>query len=920
MNTILFIVLLIGDFLFPPSAIPLFSLLYYGAKWLKLKAKLDLYTIYFMAIILPQLVIFGILHVFNLTGHKIAHIIMWPFQFLHLGLNALEEKPKISAIPILTMVFIGFFTFPLELSSLTDPGSWVSNFLNLIIILMFGILPVLFLASIYAKISKKDYGSIKSYEASGRYKKKFGEQASNTKNLASDAKSSAKGAKSDVSEYRDLRSDSVEKIEKAGSWIPENAERFLTKYKNTIPFLGKKGAKKAGKKAAAGQIAERGAQMAKAGKELKTVSLLPLMIVGGIIILFQVLLIAGLFFSFFNVYMPVIGEPMMEAAGLGGAYADYAGEATTNRYGGAVADSGVWQEVSLTLSQTGQKLKCAAQGPQCMRQWRLNNTKEPGSREVGEEYGLSVESFRLGSGEQVDIAYKEKSYTIPVSFRIRNARNGLKGINARDLEYRIKILDFDQGENAPYCQTDWVPVNGYDIDGDGQSNDLYPGTSAGTGFTKLDGSNGYTSEGNTLTLDNCNMLTPGAGEVRNVKLYVKYKYSSQATLNFEAMSREYQNSEAIDVEPKDSKTADTPVKAAMTVDTPAIFDTANRANDQPVSMRATLNTDNRDIEYQVDNYRLSKSQKTCVKGSGERCNSAEPLRCSFVQSGDRENSLELSSDAKKQLISGYDEDDGIPSDFWFSDTKKPGIFGCLFSLKNQQFNPSGETLTVGVRANYTVKLEDRLDNFKVLNSECRRMNCPLTFPIDASQDNIRGVVISSTDSFDRDQGVTDYWKKQRALCDGPDAYDGCIVTDTYTTNYDELRSAPTIDQGDVAIRMNSAFLDQWPEYFSCRVKNSGISGDAEGTYGVNLNRLEDMFLTGSNRVLDYRNGEWTISSPPNCNQESSSSSSSSSNMCDDGETVTQGIKGPDETWDEAAGCNCGGEWQQYTQSGRQCNY
>lgn len=544
--------------------------------------------------------------------------------------------------------------------------------------------------------------------------------------------------------------------------------------------------------------------------------------------------IFGFIFSAKGLIIVVVPFILVGGLVLGG-YGDYLGVAA-NQYGAGIQSNQFVEDTKAALSEGTQQALCIAQGPECLRQWRLNNTKRPNSEDVGEDYGLEIQDFRLGSGSQLDIAYKDKDYKIPLSFRIRNNRHGLKGINARDVQYKVQVIDFENDEQHPYCETDWVPVQGYDVDDDGDSHDLYPGTSAATGYRTL----------NSLSLENCQMLSPGAGQHKTVKLYLKYNYFSQATLYFRAMSRQYKNAQNIDISAKPSETADTPVKAALNVDSPAVFSQQDMSS-QPLAVRATLETDEPGIEYQVNDYRLRKSSKTCLPGEGD-CGSGIDItqKCSFKDTGNGENMLELNSDSASRLIAGEgDGADAIPDDYWFSEDNPPSIFGCLFGLKEvETLNPSGETLTMGVEANYTVKIEETIDSFEVLNSQCRRLNCPIIFPV---EQNIEGVVLA-------EKGDSLYWKKKSAMCEGIDARDGCKVVEGYKPSYTDLSSNPTIQSGEIAVKVRNTNRD----WFSCDVRKGHKNPEYGVIEGFDLNRLQRVVEPSRSMVLDWENGEWRI--------------------------------------------------------------
>jgi hypothetical protein len=391
-----------------------------------------------------------------------------------------------------------------------------------------------------------------------------------------------------------------------------------------------------------------------------------------------------------------------------------------------------------------QRVYCLLQGPACLRQWRLNNTRNPGSESVGEEYKLQIDRLEIGSGEELDVAYKNGGYKLPVSFGLSNARNGLKGINAYDVKYRLRMIDSNRNLQDPYCDTGWSPINGYNIrnsdNGEVSGNDLYPGTAANTGFLTLD----------DFSLENCGLLQPGSGETKTVVLEVKYDYFSQATLYFDAMARQTLLSDSsIQKEWKQSETADTPVKSAINVNSPVIYNQdaltePNREAAQPFSMRAELYTEEDTVEYKINSLKVRKSSEVGIReGSEQRCmfepGNSEDILVPSNSAGDiiagevSDNSDQPQDDPEGMLrerdpgSSGPETDSSSENEErWFSSSAPAPFFGCTMTLTNpRDISPGGETLTMGVQSNYTVKLSEQLERFDVLNSRCTEFNCPL---------------------------------------------------------------------------------------------------------------------------------------------------------------------------------------------------
>ncbi len=763
MGALKWIIILAGDFLLPPPGIPLFSILYFTWKYIKIKIKLDIYTTYFLFIGLPQIVVFGTIHLLGLASKETMQLLEKPFDALMSGIHVIEEYPKRSGV---MMAFFGIFAFMFSTFSISGgAGSLLAgNFFSLLWLLGFTFLPSILLAAIWAKISGFDFKKAATGEM-----RRAGE-------MHRDVKGDVKGVYKDVQKRQDKA--------ESGSWMPGNVVTVMKSIKELVPLFGKAATTKAAE-AKAAEVATD------AATKVKNVSLLPLIIVAAIVLLFQLAIIMVLFAGAVNVYLPMVLGPMMEAAGLGAAYGDYVGQTVGNQ---ALAGIDLTEE-KRALGEAGARVKCILKGPSCLRQWRLNNTVRPGSEDVGETYGLKIDRFEVGQGKTVNIAFKEESYALPISFTISNPRHGLKGIDARNVRYRLKMIDLDnQGEDA-YCDTGWVPVGAYDIDGDGRQDDIYPGTSASTGFLTLRSGDDIDGDGESdvqdgFTLKDCNMLQPALGEYRTVMLEVRYDYFSQATLYFQGMSREnLQSNPDIQKSWEESRTADTPVKAAVNVNAPVLFYSSPEGGleAQPFGVRATVNTDKYDLRYKVKDMVIRKSSRTSVvEDSGQECQ---------FEPSDGENMYGLIQEARQNIIAEdmRERIESVESDLsesqveqslWFNRNKEPPIFGCVMELTDlSTISPAGETLNMNIKANYTVAKSEKIDNFRLYNSRCSSVDCPLLV----------------TEQFDES---SDYdWKTE---CTGVDAGNGCNIVrgdgdwSTITLTNDNFDRH--IEQGEVALR------------------------------------------------------------------------------------------------------------------------
>lgn len=550
--------------------------------------------------------------------------------------------------------------------------------------------------------------------------------------------------------------------------------------------------------------------------------------------------ILGLVAIVFLAAVPILGGA--SGGGVIGDYVGFIGGEAADRQGVSIASSPMLDSARYGISEQIRKARCAMEGPHCLREWRLNNTARPGSESVGQRYGLEIRNFELAQGDSIDIAYKDRDYDLPLSFALYNPRYGFRGIDARNVSYRVQVVDFSTMDE-PYCDTGWTPVEGYDVSGaEGKfsGNDLPPGTAAATEF--------LTHE--KLTLENCRMLQPGAGETRTALLQIKYDYFSQATLSFEAMSR--QASEGEEPEDKPSVTADTPAKAALSARSPALFDETDPEQDQFIPISATIETEETNTAYQVQDMRVTKPSRTCIAASGgdEKC--AEDAdedpgvdygrRCLFEPvSGGGENELKLNSDAESRLIAGSGN---LPDDYWFDRNNDPDMFGCLLNLEpGHGISPSGETLTMHVESNYTVRLEEQIGSFRVFNQRCSRFNCPLVVALNGSE------IGDAITQYNIDNRSSDYyWMTERATCSGVDAEDGCAVAKEYTSVDTEFENH--IDRGETAFHITGDFIDNNLNHFSCNARKMEESEEEIDLIAGLENREIESVFSDDRQVID----------------------------------------------------------------------
>lgn len=395
--------------------------------------------------------------------------------------------------------------------------------------------------------------------------------------------------------------------------------------------------------------------------------------------------------------IPIVAGPVLGALGVGGAYAEWIGAETANSEAGMTLLQGdMFAPQMRAANQAIAKMGCIAKGPQCYRQWQMNNTVRPGSEARGERYELQISDFGLGT-ESVDVAYKEASYTLPVNFLVENTRNGLKGINARNVSYRISVVDSEKS----YCSTGWTKISSFD---DGR-NYILPGLGVSP-----------TESLEELNLGECDLLQPSLGVDRVMELQVRYNYASQATLYVDAMSRQYRREQNIDPGFKKSETADTPVQSYINVNSPITFyetESGDR-NAVPFAARFGFETPGFNSKYKIrpESVQIVDSSVTTHTDT-----------CIGLQqdSGMGEDYYEVSEGAKERITRRQ-------SNSWFSADVEPAPLRCTMKIQEEdlgQISPTGEQLVMRIDGNYTIVKEDSMSGFDVQNTLCTRFNCPM---------------------------------------------------------------------------------------------------------------------------------------------------------------------------------------------------
>lgn len=769
-------------------------------EYFKKAIKIDFYTVYLVFRLIIWFFIQLPLGILKVSTEGIS-------SALHKAISLLTEKPKLNGFLFLLSLIFFSFLFPdllISSSEITDIGAIFDSLWSFIMVIGFAILTTILLDVIYVTFSSGEIAKIdpRDTTAAGHYS-----------GMKEGFQESAQGVKAGKKVYQDIEPEkATEEVKDVlRFWEQDDIQAIIRQLEGLIPGLGGGKAAKEGAETAAKRAGASAAETAGMG------TLGAVFIVAIIFIVVQWLILIGVLGFYLQAIIPVVAGPVSGALGLGSDYGNYLGGEVADRYLAGVQVN--MDEYVAPALEARQRVYCLLQGPACLRAWRLNNTRTPGSDAVGEQYLLDIERFEVGSGEQLDIAYKNKDYTVPISFGLSNSRNGLKGINAYNVSYRIRAIDFDRGRDDPYCDTGWTPVEGFEIrrgSGKWYGNDLHPGTAAQTGFLTLE----------EFNLENCGMMQPGAGTSRTIILDVQYDYFSQATLYFDAMAQETLISNP-DIEKswKQSETADTPVKSALNVNSPVLYN-QDDLDAQPFSMRASLYTEERNVEYQVKSLEVEKSSQVETANVGSQ-------NCR-LEEGEGENIL-VPSDTTN-VIKDSDSDSAAR---WFDSDNNPPFFGCTMQLANpSEISPEGETLTMGVRSNYTVKLAEPLETFRILNTRCGEagINCPLLV----------------THQFAEEQETPENWKYK---CQGPDVartgqYAGCDVVngdeDWSTLNSDMFMVGDDPEQNYLESRLERGEIAIDPVAYEETSQGESYNFDySEGEVAIGLTESEIESLENS---------------------------------------------------------------------------
>jgi hypothetical protein len=576
-------------------------------------------------------------------------------------------------------------------------------------------------------------------------------------------------------------------------------------------------------------------------------------IVGGILAAASVIVLAGIakvlglkaFGAIMGVLFLLIGSAMVFGGGSGSGMWGI-GFLLDDTFGAATAGFGDdFEDVSFQAGKVWKGVTCLtdrSRGAGCVREWQLEQTRRPGSEDVGETYELRVNGPQIYGGQNgVDIAYQTKDAPIPVYFLLENMRHGIKGITAEDVQYRVSVRDEQIASSGTVlCSTankpganenGWMPLDKYgdETPSGVDSNDLLPGEAVEPLNYRND---------NQLTLEECGLLQPSAGSTVSFVLELKYDYSSQSTLQIPAMSRSHRRSQGINIRQERSETADTPVETFIQARSPVLFqDIEGQRTPLPFQVRLGVNTDEDNIEYRVDPEAFELQDSSATTHLSDSCSGLAELG---------ENTYALSGSTRSTIVSTQQDD-------WYDSQFGPSA-RCTFQLEEPiDISPTGETLTMNADVSYTVKQDKSRESFKVSNSLCAEYNCPMLVPLKLSDiDSQIATNLLNEELMPGDEG---YWDKRYAKCGRPqDADKGCSVIESF--DLEDRNNGPATDlvveNGDIAVEMGSG-VSGGNNLITCYAQDSAPTGVVSIRERGLKNAWED-----ANRAFNYTQNEWRI--------------------------------------------------------------
>ena len=666
-------------------------------KFIKICIKADMYLIYFTIRIAVLPIEIPLRVLFN-AGKSFENF----FEGAWSGLHSSQGKIPIKRNYLILIVIIFVVEFALFGPNLFNKTAVVTYFTQVggLVALMF-LSPIL-VAMVISGVMNRGGPSPKTQQPQQPRQPQQPQQEGNS---ARDVTGTAMEAATMYS-HLDTAQDAID-----GEGVDIIPKGLVSKAKNVkgLVGLGGSAAAEGGTTAAAGGVAAEGGAAAAAGSAATAAAPAILAILLAIIILafvvaIQAVIVVAVFWGLVLTYLPMILGPIGGALGLGGAYADWLGGAAANSGAGvSLLQGGAFAEEKRALAQAGAKMQCMLKGPQCLRQWQMNNTVRPGSDARGERYELTIEQFNFGT-DSIDVAYKEANYTLPINFLVSNTRNGLKGISAREVRYRINIMD----SSETYCSTGWKPISSFEIEDDASPDPENDYILPGLGVSPTDSME-------QINLGNCELLQPSLGINRVAELQVKYKYSSQATLYVDAMSRENRRDEGIQPSFKKSETAKTPVQSYINVNSPiSYYETeSGERNAVPFAARFGFETPGFNVKYRIDPDSVEIVDSS-VTNHTSTCNGLEKKE-------GEPNVYEISDTAKQRINLRQEET-------WFTADTSPSPLRCTMKISEEDvydISPTGEQLIMRIDGNYTIVKSNQMSSFNIKNTLCSRNNCPL---------------------------------------------------------------------------------------------------------------------------------------------------------------------------------------------------
>ncbi len=800
-------ILILGDLFLPPPGIPLFSILYFGWKYIKIKVKADIYLTYLLFLGIPQIALFAIIKLIAFPFKESFGVLKWiedKLENLTKGVDYVEHNTKKAVFGAVIFLVLAFSIFQPSLGTLTSAASVLSfssiqgALITVVLLLVGAFLPIIILATIVSLLkggigggndseSKLDsmYTTPGASSAADEYRETMESREEMHEARSAVEKGASKAAEAESGGFFDMIKQGLKSI------VPENVSSVAGKLGQLNPMASEAaeaGAKKTTKAGLASEGAEMGYEAVEAGEG---VALWPLMIFAAVLFLLQVGIIFALFGFFLKIYMPLIGGPIMGALGFSAEYANYGGQAIA-----PYVPNIDLEPVTLAVQSQVAKLQCFAQGPECFTEWQMNNTQRPGSEEQGEEYDLEATGFEVEQGQTIDVAYQRPWRPLSLSFALENPRQGLKGISAKNVQYRVDINNL-KGETV--CGTDFLPISFYQgADGTDRTT-IPPGDSYVVGV----GTDQEKALKEKINLFDCRLLQPGQAKLtRTAELSYMYDYFSQSNLRIRAMSYENYADKELERGYKKSETADTPVKSYINVYAPVIYDEMEDGDrrSRPFEVQIGFQTEDKDVNYRIDPDSVSFT----------------PSRSTEIIEGSC-GDFELSSTGRAD-VQTYELDEGgieqinretFDAGKWYTTARSPSVLECTMKLANpDEVSSSGETLIMDVSANYTVIKEGITDDFQVWNTLCSGRDCPFLIPkqeLKGQPDWVKDNLLTTCDSSIRPTAVGGCDARSLGLEEGASIEDERSLNEDAWVNGlmgGETINYENINEGDMAIDWN----------------------------------------------------------------------------------------------------------------------